>query len=992
MGSGASTEAKSSSKSTAASTTNSSTTVKDVTRDSSKKNNGSTKKTSKEDKFQTACMQVFQKFDKDGNGVLDHDELLAVLSSNDLGLNLSQEELEQTRFKVETTDSVKSEGGVSYAAFIPVMRELLKTIYESKKDDWNDWCRMKDISKGNKVFYLNKRTGATQDEKPSNFNESRKEERSFECITLDNGAELTTYVDDVGVRQYMDWDSQEWKKFPEEWYPESMSKKPKKSLVGTNPADSFEDPDKEKVEDHRAGTYLHPKGKIYNTYLFENERVTRLYYDDTLSTWARMPLSWERNMDEVKSVLKAIDARYPKWGDVNTQLLALHDCNYDLEETLMYAELNFKSALQGTQKEIVYVDRVVEKVVTNAKPSKSIKVTESSTDDAPPGLAVSKSSSGFLDVGNNAPNRRASNIMVGSEAEKDNKPDLGALSLRASEHVENLEKQIVSLTAKLEDAESKLSVSNEELTRLQEKEKRALAADGSMAAQAAAKDEERIQGIQAQLKEALAKVKAQDQQLVKMAAAIEQVAKLEKALKASEDTAAKAGGGSKKSEEMLAAKNEELKESADALLKAKIELAKSQADMAQAASVVKKFPSIIAQIKAVKKSFSEFKVATKDQFLTFGGAVKDFKKGQADLNVSLQFQIDDYSKKYRAEMLQRKILYNKVQELKGNIRVFIRCRSDDRAPCVMEFPSDTELLIPSLKGEKMLMDFDRVYNQQANQKDIFTDTEALILSVTDGYNVCIMAYGQTGSGKTYTMMGTPDNPGVNRRAIQRLFQLTSEKKEMKFSLKCAMMEVYNENLYDLLVSERTPLNIRQNPNKTVYAENLTEREIREPEDVTKVIAEADSNRSVACTKMNSTSSRSHCIIQIFVESYNSISKVTTKGTLRLVDLAGSERVAKTDCSGDRLVEAAAINKSLSSLGQVFSAIGSNQTHIPYRNSKLTHILQDSLGGDSKTAMFLALSPNVDNLSETHSTLLFGKGIRCIELGPAKKNNAPPPPK
>jgi len=123
--------------------------------------------------------------------------------------------------------------------------------------------------------------------------------------------------------------------------------------------------------------------------------------------------------------------------------------------------------------------------------------------------------------------------------------------------------------------------------------------------------------------------------------------------------------------------------------------------------------------------------------------------------------------------------------------------------------------------------------------------------------------------------------------------------------------------------------------------------------------------------------------------------VTSLGRLTLVDLAGSERIARSEATGERLVEAAAINKSLSALGQVFQAIGASSPHVPYRNSKLTHLLQDSLGGDSKTCMFIASSPLEVNLSETHSTLNFGKQIRKIELGPAKKNQknsgAPPPP-
>jgi kinesin family protein C2/C3 len=155
------------------------------------------------------------------------------------------------------------------------------------------------------------------------------------------------------------------------------------------------------------------------------------------------------------------------------------------------------------------------------------------------------------------------------------------------------------------------------------------------------------------------------------------------------------------------------------------------------------------------------------------------------------------------------------------------------------------------------------------------------------------------------------------------------------------------------------------------------------------MTKGDQNRSTGATKMNTDSSRSHQLLQIKVQGVNRISKDTTYGKLTLVDLAGSERVSKTDASGERLVEAAAINKSLSALGQVFQAISAGSPHIPFRNSKLTHLLQDSLGGDAKVAVFVNVSPLESNLSETHMTLQFGQNIRKVELGTAKQNKGPP---
>jgi kinesin family protein C2/C3 len=355
-------------------------------------------------------------------------------------------------------------------------------------------------------------------------------------------------------------------------------------------------------------------------------------------------------------------------------------------------------------------------------------------------------------------------------------------------------------------------------------------------------------------------------------------------------------------------------------------------------------------------------------------------------------QLEDITKKYLHEQTQRKLLYNKVQELRGNIRVFCRVRFDDRSPCIFQFPSDTEAIVQKLQGGTELYEFEHVYGPDSKQEKVFQDTKPIILSCVDGYNVCIMAYGQTGSGKTYTMMGPPDNPGVNRRAVRELLDLCNSREEVEYEIKVSLMEVYNEKIFDLLTADRSKdLKIHASPQGT-YVGGLIERSVKTQEDVFEVMATGDKHRSVGATQMNTDSSRSHLLLQLSVTGYNTISKASTTGKLTLVDLAGSERVSKTDASGERLVEAAAINKSLTCLGQVFKALASSSPHIPYRNSKLTHALQDSLGGDSKTAIFVNMSPLESNLSETHMTLKFGQNIRKIELGPATKKKGPPRPK
>lgn len=345
--------------------------------------------------------------------------------------------------------------------------------------------------------------------------------------------------------------------------------------------------------------------------------------------------------------------------------------------------------------------------------------------------------------------------------------------------------------------------------------------------------------------------------------------------------------------------------------------------------------------------------------------------------------------KYRFEVRQRKLIYNKLQELKGNIRVFCRVRYDSRVKCALAFPDadgmgeGTEIVCPDANDGKVRrkFEFDRVYTPENSQEDVFEDTEAIMTSCVDGYNVCLIAYGQTGSGKTYTMMGTDDNPGVNRRAVKQVLQLCRARDDTDFVIKVSLLEIYNEKILDLLSDQpasEQKCDVRIDPKtKLSFVSNLSQHEVTTEQEVLDILARGDANRSVAATKMNSTSSRSHCLLQIAVHSQDKISGQKACGTLSLVDLAGSERISKTEASGQRLVEAAAINKSLTALGQVFAGLRTGQSHIPYRNSKLTHLLQDSLGGDAKTCVFVNVSPADSNLSETTGTLKFGQVSRIL---------------
>ncbi|XP_047959009.1 kinesin-like protein KIN-14R [Salvia hispanica] len=357
-------------------------------------------------------------------------------------------------------------------------------------------------------------------------------------------------------------------------------------------------------------------------------------------------------------------------------------------------------------------------------------------------------------------------------------------------------------------------------------------------------------------------------------------------------------------------------------------------------------------------------------------------------------QCEDLKFKYNDEQMKRRKLHNQLQETKGNIRVFCRCRplskSEVVAGCasVMDFDAanDGDLGIAANGSNKKSFKFDRVYTPKDDQVDVFADAAPMVVSVLDGYNVCIFAYGQTGTGKTFTMEGTEENRGVNYRTLEELFKIANERTETNtYNISVSVLEVYNEQIRDLLAIETSKkLEIKQASEGSHHIPGIVEAKVENIQQVWNVLQAGSSARAVGSNNVNEHSSRSHCMLCIMVRSKNLITGECTKSKLWLVDLAGSERLAKTDVQGDRLKEAQNINRSLSALGDVISALANKSSHIPYRNSKLTHLLQDSLGGDSKTLMFVQISPSDKDLSETLSSLNFATRVRGVELGPARK--------
>uniref|UniRef100_A0A671RBS7 Kinesin-like protein n=1 Tax=Sinocyclocheilus anshuiensis TaxID=1608454 RepID=A0A671RBS7_9TELE len=322
-------------------------------------------------------------------------------------------------------------------------------------------------------------------------------------------------------------------------------------------------------------------------------------------------------------------------------------------------------------------------------------------------------------------------------------------------------------------------------------------------------------------------------------------------------------------------------------------------------------------------------------------------------------------RKYKREMNLRKKCHNELVRLKGNIRVLCRVRpvcagetdAADTKNIVTFDPDDDAVLYLSNKGKLMTFELDKVFPTQATQEEVFQEVQSLVTSCIDGFNVCIFAYGQTGSGKTYTMEGVPEDPGINQRALRLLFSEVSEKKpDWDYKITVSMVEIYNETLRVCDLPQILP-----------------------------VFDLGHMNRATACTNLNEHSSRSHALLIVTVAGFNSSTGHRTSGKLNLVDLAGSERIAKSGAEGSRLREAQCINKSLSALGDVINALRSKHSHVPFRNSRLTYLLQDSLSGDSKTLMMVQVSPLESNVSESVCSLKFAQRVRTVEIGPSSSS-------
>lgn len=293
--------------------------------------------------------------------------------------------------------------------------------------------------------------------------------------------------------------------------------------------------------------------------------------------------------------------------------------------------------------------------------------------------------------------------------------------------------------------------------------------------------------------------------------------------------------------------------------------------------------------------------------------------------------------------------------------------------------------------------FDAVYGQDSQQQSVYDESAfPLVESVLEGYNGTIFAYGQTGCGKTHTMMGSyesEETQGIIPKAFNHIFGcIDSAEDGKKFLVRCSYLEIYNESILDLLGKDNNrKLDVKEDKDKGIFVQGLTSVIVKSIPEIEKTMVAGTKNRKVGETAMNKDSSRSHSIFTIYIETAEDQTDGNQRfrvGKLNLVDLAGSERQSKTNATGDRLKEAQKINLSLSALGNVISAlVDGRSTHVPYRDSKLTRLLQDSLGGNTKTVMIAAVSPADYNYDETLSTLRYASRAKNIKNKP-KVNEDP----
>ncbi|GIL75026.1 hypothetical protein Vretimale_2510 [Volvox reticuliferus] len=339
-----------------------------------------------------------------------------------------------------------------------------------------------------------------------------------------------------------------------------------------------------------------------------------------------------------------------------------------------------------------------------------------------------------------------------------------------------------------------------------------------------------------------------------------------------------------------------------------------------------------------------------------------------------------------AEAVRRQ-LHNALVDLRGNIRVY--CRVKPHPTPATRLGSDGTSIAVAVEGREHSFNYDRVFGPDSTQEQVFGAVSELVQSALDGFHVCVFSYGQTGAGKTHTMQGgdTPTSRGIIPRALEQILanaRKLEEEAEWAYTMHASCIEVYNQTLRDLLSQGTT---IQDNNaikhdftggHTTVSGARMVK--VTDMEGATELVRQAAEARAVVATAMNAASSRSHWVFMLNITGWHSGTGTRLQGSLCLVDLAGSERLDRSQAEGAAKKEACAINSSLSALGDVFAALSSKSSHVPYRNSKLTYLLQPCLGGNGKTLMFVNINPEPASASESLCSLRFAAKVNGCETG------------
>jgi len=534
---------------------------------------------------------------------------------------------------------------------------------------------------------------------------------------------------------------------------------------------------------------------------------------------------------------------------------------------------------------------------------------------------------------------------------------------RAQEECDVVEKQRRALVAQQEEAEQLKAQRAELLTKIQALEK----TDGAGSDPQLKKKYDELLEVKKQLVRDLKEAREEAQRAV--AAASEEKLKKE---------VAKAVGRKEAEMQKII---EDMQREIDSLreqLKAKAEAAGEMKELQE------KLESAVLELDDMKK---------------MAGGTAELKKECMELRKTTKEalkRVAELEELYRKEVIQRKKLFNEVQDLKGKIRVMVRCRpmnrieNEKKSETVVEFPDEYQINVQTKHKLKEFL-FDFTFPPTSTQEDLWDESKHFCQSAIDGYNTCIFAYGQTGSGKTHTMEGNPEMPGLTPRCINEVYEIVeSMTSQYDYSISCYMLELYTDNLHDLLLTaeqkkKAPPLEIKKDSKGMVFVQGASVRQCPTREDLARTYTEGCRSRHVRATGMNAASSRSHLVFGIMLETQHRATGRVTSGKMSLVDLAGSERMDKTgikDAQGQK--EAMSINKSLTALGDVIRALSTDPGgFIPYRNNKLTLLMSDSLGGNAKTMMIAAISPASYNVDESSNTLQYASSAKNITNDAAK---------